>query len=93
MWRRCVAGACRLKSPVENNACFPLSTKVARRRPRSLFKCKKSGTCASKGAENIDKNIPGPSKFQILKWFDQFKEPMKRASKVCGDAQDLKLPG
>ena len=34
VWRRCVAGACRLKSPMENNACFPLSTKVARGRSR-----------------------------------------------------------
>ena len=28
VWQRCVAGACRLKSPLENNACFPLSTLV-----------------------------------------------------------------
>ena len=34
VWRRCVAGACRLKSPMENNACFPLSSKVARGWPR-----------------------------------------------------------
>ena len=28
MWRRCVAGAWRLKSPVENNSCFPSATLV-----------------------------------------------------------------
>ena len=28
MWRRCVVGAWRLESPVENNTCFPSATKV-----------------------------------------------------------------
>ena len=28
MWRRCVAGAWRLKSPVENNSWFPSATLV-----------------------------------------------------------------
>ena len=26
MWQRCMAGACRLESPTEKNACFPLAT-------------------------------------------------------------------
>ena len=34
MWRRCVAGAWRLKSPVEDKTCFPSATLVDLGMPR-----------------------------------------------------------
>ena len=38
MWRRCVAGAWRLKSPVENKTCFPSATLVDLGMPRVKLK-------------------------------------------------------
>ena len=37
MWQRCVAGAWRLKSPVEDKTCFPSATLVDLGMPRVKY--------------------------------------------------------